>query len=364
MIKMIHHCAGTWMFKLAPSPSTTRNFRGIARKAYPISARAPLVVALSMSAYIDGPPPPTGQRVGECTASGLRTPSALHDSLRHVAAQARGRLGVAMELLETGQCIVVNDAHRYPMQSVYKLPIAMAVLREVDRGRLKLDTAVGVGPRDFISAAQHSPIRDEHPNGAHVSVRELVRLAISESDGTASDVLLRLVGGPRSVAGYLRDLNVRDIEVATTEQQIGRDERAQFRDWATPSGLLSLLRVLGSQAALSDSNRTLLFHYLTVTQTGLNRLRGLLPIGTVVAHKTGSSRTVNGVTAVTNDVGILILPDGRHLAIVVMLTNSRLGDAARDSLIARVARAAWNTYASEGITSAGGRGKGEWKGRN
>jgi beta-lactamase class A len=84
--------------------------------------------------------------------------------------------------------------------------------------------------------------------------------------------------------------------------------------------------------------------FLIETTTGPRRIRGDLPPGTVVAHKTGSSGTERGVAAATNDLGIVTLPDGRHLAIAVFLTDSRADDAARDRTIARVARTAWETW--------------------
>ena len=61
-----------------------------------------------------------------------------------------------------------------------------------------------------------------------------------------------------------------------------------------------------------------------------------------VAHKTGTSRTVDGVTAATNDVGLVTLPNGRHLAISVFVPDSGANDAVREEVIAKVAKAAWD----------------------
>jgi beta-lactamase class A len=80
------------------------------------------------------------------------------------------------------------------------------------------------------------------------------------------------------------------------------------------------------------------------TKTGANRIKGHLPSGTVVAHKTGTSTTVRGVTAATNDIGIVRLPDGRHLAIAVFVADAKMDLAAREAIIARIARAAWDHY--------------------
>lgn len=230
------------------------------------------------------------------------------------------------------------------MQSVYKLPIAMAVLDRVDHGKLRLDQQVDVPASMFVTPGQYSPIRDRWPNGTRLSLRELLRYNVAESDGTACDVLLGLIGGPAIAGQYLRQIDVQDMTIATTELEMGHDSRAQYRNWSTPAGSLTLLRRLYEHRTLSDSSRALLMRFLTETTRGTKRLLGDLPAGTVVAHKPGTSGTARGVTAATNDIGIVTLPDGRHLAVAAFLTESRGDDTARDATIARVARAAWETW--------------------
>jgi beta-lactamase class A len=68
----------------------------------------------------------------------------------------------------------------------------------------------------------------------------------------------------------------------------------------------------------------------------------LLPAGTVVAHKTGSTGSVRGLTAATNDSGVIFLPDGGLLAVSVYIKASTRSDAVRDSIIAQIARAAFD----------------------
>lgn len=268
--------------------------------------------------------------------------STLRSTLASIARTSRGQLGVGVEILETGRRVVINDDFDYPMQSVYKLPIAMAVLHRVDARELGLDSVVEVRPSDFVRPGQHSPVRDAHPEGTQLTIRELLRFTVAESDGSTSDVALRLAGGPSRVMRYLRGLGIHHVVVATTEQQIGRDNRVQFRDWTTPSGSLSLLRALARGHALSDSSHALLMHFLTTGTRGTSRIAGLLPQGTPVAHKPGSSGTAGGVTAATNDIGIVTLSNGQHMAIAVLLANAHGTDAARDSVIARASRAAYD----------------------
>lgn len=269
----------------------------------------------------------------------------LSDEIQRIARAAQGRVGVAAAVLETGESVALNADHRFPMQSVYKLPIGMAVLRQVDRGVLRLDQKARVQPSDFVSARQHSPIRDAHPRGGvELSVRDLLRFMVSESDGTACDVLLGLMGGPTAITRYLRGLGVTGIVVANTEKEIGSDESTQYRNWATPKAAVALLRALHEGRGLSQSSRALLLRLMTQTSTGPRRIKGLLPARAVVAPKTGTSRTVNGRTAATNDVGLVTLPNGRHLALAVFVADSRANDAAREGVIAKIARAAWDHW--------------------
>lgn len=284
---------------------------------------------------------------------GQRAVEALFNAVEQLSTHGGGALGVSVALLEQSGHIVAGGHQRYPMQSVYKLPVAMSTLAAVDAGELALDQLVTVTPADYVSALQHSPLRDTHPTGTRITVRELLRLSTSESDGSACDVLFKLLGGPHVVRAWLLRHGLREIEVRNTEREIGAGERVQYDNWATPEGAMALLRSVHTNRAPTDdirplltaSSHALLLEWLTRSPTGAKRLRGLLPPGTVVAHKTGSSRTMNGVTAATNDIGIITLPDGRHLGVAVFLRDSRLSEAEREAIIARMARVAWDAYA-------------------
>ncbi|MBD2056917.1 class A beta-lactamase, subclass A2 [Oculatella sp. FACHB-28] len=281
---------------------------------------------------------------GEVTTPSENSENELYNQIEQISNTAQGRVGVTATVLETGETVTLNGDRQFPMQSVYKFPIGMAVLAQVDQGKLDLEQRVQVQPDDFVSDFQHSPIRDANPQGVELSVAELLKYMVSESDGTACDVLLRLVGGPEVVTEYLRGLGINDIVVADTEKELGQDSALQYRNYATPDAAVALLHALHEGQGLSDSSQALLLQLMTETTTGLQRIKGLLPEGTVVAHKTGSSGTVDGITAATNDVGLVTLPDGRHLAVAAFVSDSRADDATREEVIAKVTRAAWDEW--------------------
>ncbi|WP_245860001.1 class A beta-lactamase [Spirosoma aerolatum] len=264
--------------------------------------------------------------------------------IEQIAQDAQGRVGVAATLLETGESVGFHENEQYPMQSVYKLPIGMAVLHQVDQGKLVLAQLVHVSKSDYISERQHSPIRDKFPQGADITLAELLRYAVSESDGSASDVLLRVLGGAEVVMNYLRTLGITGVMVLNTEREIGSDNAVQYRNWAKPSQLVALLKAVQAGKGLSRTSHALLLHLLTDTQTGRQRLKGLLPAGSLVAHKTGTSWTIDGITAATNDVGNLTLPDGRHIAIAVLVSDAKADATTREAVIARIAKAAWDYW--------------------
>jgi beta-lactamase class A len=232
------------------------------------------------------------------------------------------------------------------MHSVYKLPIAMAVLQRVDRGELQLDQTVKVEKTDFVRKGMSSPIRDKYPQGAQLTIAELLRYTVAESDGTASDVLLNLTGGARGVMLFLNDINVSGVNVVNSEKEIGRDWQTQYENWATPKAAVELLAALQTSRGLSAESQAFLLKLTTESIPGAKRLKGQLPARTVVAHKTGTGGTRDGVTSATNDIGIITLPNGTHLAVAVFVSDSSADEATRESVIARIAKAAWDWASS------------------
>jgi beta-lactamase class A len=154
--------------------------------------------------------------------------------------------------------------------------------------------------------------------------------------------LLRLAGGGESVNRYLRELKVDGINVVNTEKELGQDKALQYKNWATPESAVVLLRALAEGRGLSPEARALLLKLMIESRPGARRLKGRLPAEATVAHKTGTSGTENGRTAATNDIGIITLPDGRHLAIAVFVSDSPADEVAREGVISKIARAAWD----------------------
>jgi beta-lactamase class A len=270
-------------------------------------------------------------------------PNQLLDEVNKISAVTNGPVGAAFALLGTSEFSALEGNRHFPMQSVYKLPIAMLVLRQVDADKLNLDRRVAVTPADFVSDREFS-IKRQYPKGAELSVRELLRFMISESDGTACDVLLKLIGGPEKATRDLRELGVENIVIARYEREMAANPRVSYENWATPEAAIELLKLLHGGNVISEASRGLLLDLMINSRPGPNRIKGLLPSGTVVAHKTGTSATINGVTSATNDIGIITLPDGGQLAIAVFVSDTKADEKTREEVIAKIAEAAWKCW--------------------
>ncbi len=273
------------------------------------------------------------------------SPTDLSKQMNEIAGSSQGRVGAAVLLLESDKSVELNGAERFPMQSVYKLPIAMAALDRVDSGSLNLEQKVNVEKSELIPAKLHSPLRDKYPHGdVELTLRELLRYNVSDSDGTACDVLLRIIGGPKEVSKYLRGIGIKEIVVANTEMEMSKSGAVQYRNWATPKGAIALLKLLHEGKVLSAQSRELLSKLMIETPTGPKRIKGLLPQGTIVAHKTGTSNTANGITAATNDIGIITLPNGKHLVVAVFVSDAKADLETREGVIARIAKSAYDAF--------------------
>jgi beta-lactamase class A len=282
------------------------------------------------------------------------TQSMLQAKVAAIAKDARGTVAVACLLPGTTLNCDLNPHNHSPMQSMFKYPLALTVLHLAGTGKLfpgqrpgepvnvSLDRMVRFLPEDRIPGA-YSPLQDRYPNAnVDVPLRELIQLAAGQSDNGAEEVLLRIIGGPAVVQSYIRSLGITAFQLIDSEHDLDRDESLQYRDWIEPAAAVQLLQRLVHNPPISPVANAFLVQTLTASVTGPNRLRAGLPAGTPLAHKTGSSGTHGGNTAATNDMGLITLPDGRKLAISVLVTDSPADEATREGVIARIARAAYD----------------------
>lgn len=293
-----------------------------------------------------------------------------------IETRSKGRLGVALMDLRDRKLWSHRGSETFPMQSVFKLPLAVAVLQQVEAGKFKLDQPITVTRKDF--SLFHSPLvkafkgeRNDYP------LSELIRLAAGESDNTAADLLMREIGGPQVVTRMLRDGGIQGMSIDRYERQFqpeiyglpgfGWDQvvdepafRAKLkalkpryriaslakaltdkRDAATPEASAEFLEALARGNWLRDpAHNAFLMKIITETKIGADRIKAGLPAGSSLAHRTGAGLTTDGVNHATNDIGIASLPDGRRFVIVTYLAGSRADAPQREAALAEVAKLA------------------------
>jgi len=266
----------------------------------------------------------------------------VRQQIRAIAREAHGKVSVACSVSGSALNCDLNPTARPPMQSVFKRPLALTVLYQVEQKTFSLDQPVRFLRQDRILPHVYSPLQDQYPDaGLDVPLRELLRLSVSLSDNVAADILLRLVGGPKAVNEYIAALRVSGFHLQDSEAVLHHEVSAQYRNWFEPAGAVQLLRRISNNSPLTSEHTDLLLGWMTPA-VRTKRLEGDLPAGTRVAHKSGTSDVDDGVAHATNDIGLIPLPDGRRIAIAVFVTDSTADESTREQVIARIARTAYD----------------------
>jgi beta-lactamase class A len=265
----------------------------------------------------------------------------LRQTIAAIATEAQGKISVACSLPNSTLNCDLNPHAHPPMQSVFKAPLALYVLSRVEAGSLTLDQSIRFQPDDRILPHAYSPLWDKYPNAnVDIPLRELLRLSVSLSDNVAADILLRITGGPATLQHYMDSLNIRGFHIEDNEKSLHSAVKVQYRNWFEPAAAVQFLRLISDHPPITPEHAALLLGWMQGSRQN-SRIGGNLPQSVQIAHKSGTSDTVNGVSFATNDIALITLPNGRKLALAVFLTDSRADEATRNKVIANIARAAY-----------------------
>lgn len=271
----------------------------------------------------------------------------LQEKIKHIIDTAGGKIGVGVKGMDFKTGFVINGNHEYPMMSVFKFPIAFAVLDKVDKGEIKLNQKFHI-PKESLDTNTYSPMIKDFPNqDLDVTLADLLMYMVTKSDNNACDFLItKVAGGPAAINKYLHRAGVKDIAIAYTEGAMEKDKSLQYKNWLKPGGSLQLLQLLFDQKLLSKSNNDFLFQIMRELPDGSKRITVQLPAETELFHKTGySGMNKQGMMAAFNDMGIVTLPNGKHLAISVFLSDFQ-GPLDRGiNIIAAISKEIWDFYA-------------------
>ncbi len=255
-------------------------------------------------------------------------------------------VGVAIKGDNGSDTLTINGDGHFPLQSVFKFHIALAVLSQIDNGKLSMNQKIKIEKKDLLPNL-YSPIREKYPNGVILEISKIIEYTVSESDNVGCEILLRLVGGAKVVEDYFVENNFKDLSIKINEEEQQANWESQFQNWTTPKSANETLEAffLNKEKLLSKKSYDFIWSVMKKTETGQKRLKGQLPKNTIIAHKTGSSgANKEGITAAVNDIGIVFLPNGQHYFISVFVTNSTENAETNEKIIADISKATWDCF--------------------
>lgn len=267
----------------------------------------------------------------------------LQDQVEEITSAFPGDIGVAI-IGPDHDTVLIHGNKPYRMQSVAKFPQALKLLKLVDEGKYPADFLLKVTERE-LKQRTYSTLLKEHPDVPfELTIREALEYSVGQSDNIISNMIFDLDGGPAEVESYMHQLGVKDIGIKFDYWHL--NDSTSFYNWSTPLAMAELLDLYDQGKILSPENHKLLWQVMANGPSGRNRLRGKLPEDVVVAHKTGTGNTDDSIGRIMalNDVGIIELPDRRHIAIAVFVSDAYWSDDATAGVIADIGKAAYDHY--------------------
>jgi beta-lactamase class A len=312
-------------------------------------------------------------QVAPLTATSVPDPAqrVLEARIRELARGFDGDVGIAVRDVASGWTTSWNGRRYFPQQSVSKFWVAITAFQAVDAGQLDLDQQVTVRREDLTLF--HQPIAARvDADGYTTTLGDLVFRALTQSDNTANDFVLRRAGGPEAVRSMLSRFGLEGVRFGPGERlmqsqiaglqwqpafSVGRafytarsrvplDRRRELFenyiddpiDGATPEGLVNGLSRLRRGELLSPRSTERMLSIMSQTRTGPQRLTGGLAPDWGIAHKTGTGQELGTTQTGYNDIGILTSPDGRHYAVAVMIGRTSQPIPVRWELMQNVTR--------------------------
>lgn len=279
------------------------------------------------------------------------TATTKHEKLRNnIAGIIEGKnatVGVAL-IVDGKDTLTVNNDFHYPTQSTYKFHLALAVLDYMHKNNIPLDHKIFIKKEELLENTW-SPIRKEFPEGnREMSVADLLEYTVSHSDNNGCDILFRFVGGPDAVDKYIRNLGVSEFAIANTEEEMHGLWEVQYRNWSTPYTAAQVLETFRTKDILPKEFHDFLWKIMVESTSGKNKIKALLPEGTIVAHKTGSSfRNADGLNAAENDIAIIQLPNGTYYSLAVFVADSMEDQDTNCRIIADISKAVYDYLTHE-----------------
>lgn len=316
---------------------------------------------------------PAQAKVPRKAANCAPRPEALQQELNRIAASFQGKVGIGVTQAGCDWVVGARQDEFFPQQSVSKLWVALSVLDAVDRGKVRLDQPLTLRPEDLVVFNQPMRWRLLEEGSLTLPVHSLLESSLSLSDNLANDKLLWTVGGPDHVRNILKERGLGGIRFGPGErllqsgiagvqwtpelalannfndarERLPMEQRqallaryvADPLDGATPAAISKALGQLAMGDLLSPANTQVMLDIMAHSRSGPRRLKGGVPAGWKVYHKTGTGQELRGLATGYNDVAVFVAPDGTSYGVAVMIGETRQPIPVRMEMMQAVSRA-------------------------
>ena len=272
----------------------------------------------------------------------------LEKNIKNIIEGKNATVAVSVTSIEDQFNLNINGHDKLPMLSVFKFHIALAVLNEVDQGKLKLDQKILIKKSELLENTW-SPIRKKYPEGnVEMPLSELIKYTVAQSDNNGCDILLRLIGGPETVQKFIKGKGIKDFQIKANEEEMHQSYDAMYANYSSTNATNLVLKKFKDGKILSKNSTEFLMKTLIETTTGTNKIVAHLPKDTIVAHKTGSSgKNDKGLTIAENDIGIITLPNGKKYAISVFVSDSMESEETNTITIADISKIVFDYFSQK-----------------
>lgn len=325
------------------------------------------------AAFSDAAIKPAQAKTPRKAANCAPRPEALQQEINRIAASFQGKVGIGVTQAGCDWVVGARQDEFFPQQSVSKLWVALSVMDAVDQGKVRLDQPLTLRPEDLVVFNQPMRWRLLEEGSLTLPVQTLLQNSLSLSDNLANDKLLWTIGGPDHVRGLLKERGLEGIRFGPGERLLQSaiaglqwtPELAQARnfddarerlplehrqellaryvadpmDGATPAGISKALGQLAMGDLLSPSATQVMLDIMAHSRSGPRRLKGGVPTGWKVYHKTGTGQELRGLATGYNDVAVFVAPDGTSYGVAVMIGETRQPIPARMEMMQAVSRA-------------------------
>lgn len=316
--------------------------------------------------------------------------SDIEKQIKAIEKNSKAIIGITAIHIEKNKVIRHNGAQRFFMASTIKLPIAVAFLHRVDQGKESLKRIIKLNTKHSVPGSGALFYMFEKKE-LRMSLQQILKCMMINSDNSASDVILQAVKGPTAVTQFMSSLGFKNIQTSRSILQMlmytnhvdpslsrtprtvsswkkefnhiplkqkamaWRKFQSDIRDTTTSDDMAKLLVKIQKGEALSESSTELLLNIMERCRTGRSRIRGLLPAKVKVAHKTGTwgIDEINYIRysgskdlyRFTSDVGIITLPNNKgHVAIAIYVKSKSVSDYSRSRAIALMSKAVYDYF--------------------